>query len=189
MTTQHIDFSDSERELALQLYSQLKEKIAASLQQGDEACIRQHLMTAIEQGQVKRDAFGLNPVVTSLQTALLAVDEIGLKRDAVVAIMLHPCVEGGQLTIDEAGAQFGLPVGRILHGLHRIEMANPTPQAPISSPEGDTSLHKQTNEGVGGANIVLAGTQGENFRNLLISLAEDMRVILIMIASRVNLMR
>ena len=40
MTTQHIDFSNDERELALQLYSQLKEKITASLQQGDETCIR-----------------------------------------------------------------------------------------------------------------------------------------------------
>lgn len=179
MTTQHIDFSNDERELALQLYSQLKEKITASLQQGDETCIRQHLMTAIEQGQVNRDAFGLNPVVSSLQTALLAVDEIGLKRDAVVAIMLHPCVEGGQLTIDEAGAQFGLPVGRILHGLHRIEE--------LSANDKATDNPLQASSATGTPS--LSGVQGENFRNLLISLAEDMRVILIMIASRVNLMR
>ena len=193
MTTQHIDFSNGERELALQLYSQLKEKITASLQQGDEARIRQHLMTAIEQGQVKRDAFGLNPVVSSLQTALLAVDEIGLRRDAVLAIMLHPCVEGGQLTIDEIDSEFGTTVGRILHGLHRIEAASP---APLSSPEGDTIAGQaayKSNEApsgaVGGATIVFSSAQAENFRNLLISLAEDMRVILIMIASRVNLMR
>ncbi|MCR4958944.1 MAG: HD domain-containing protein [Prevotella sp.] len=193
MTTQHIDFTPAERELALQLYAQLKEKIATSLREGDEAHLRRHLMTAIEQGQVQRDAFGLNPVVQSLQTALLAVDEIGLRRDAVVAILLHPCVESEALSVDEADREFGPTVGRILHGLHRIEMANPTPQAPLSSPEGDTSLHKQTNEApsgaVGGANVALTGTQGENFRNLLISLAEDMRVILIMIAARVNIMR
>ena len=177
--TPHIDFTNEERELALQLYAQLKDRIAASLQEGDEERIKQHVMTAIEQGQARRDAFGLNPVVTSLQTALLAVDEIGLRRDAVLAIMLHPCVEGGQLTIDEADSEFGTTVGRILHGLHRIEELYADDKA------GDNPLQASA----AAETPSLSGVQGENFRNLLISLAEDMRVILIMIASRVNLMR
>ena len=159
--TEQIDFTPEEKELAIDLYAQLKEKIAASLQDGDEQQVRQHLIKAFEQGQVSRDFFGLNPIISSLQTALLAIDEIGLRREAVLAIMLHPCVEGGLLTIDEAGATYGIAVGRILHGLQRIQ-----------------ELYKKN-----------PAVESENFRNLLLSFAEDMRVILIMIADRVNLMR
>ena len=158
---EQIDFTSAEREQALTLLAQLREKIAPSLQEGDEAKTRHHLMKAIEEGQMRRDFFGLNPVVTSLQTALLAIDEIGLRRDAVLAIMLHPCIECGLLSIGEVADSYGPAVGRILHGLERIH-----------------ELYKQ--------NPVV---ESENFRNLLLSFAEDMRVILIMIANRVCVMR
>ena len=159
--TEQIDFTSEERERALALYDQLKERIASSLKEGDEQRVRQQLLKAIEQGQVKRDFFGLNPIVNSLQTALLAVDEIGLRRDAVLAILLYPCIQGGMLSIDEVTTSFGQAVGHILHGLQRIQ-----------------ELYTK--------NPVV---ESENFRNLLLSFAEDMRVILIMIADRVNLMR
>ena len=159
--TEQIDFTSEERERALALYDQLKERIASSLKEGDEQRVRQQLLKAIEQGQVKRDFFGLNPIVNSLQTALLAVDEIGLRRDAVLAILLYPCIQGGMLSIDEVTVSFGQAVGHILHGLQRIQ-----------------ELYTK--------NPVV---ESENFRNLLLSFAEDMRVILSMIADRVNLMR
>ena len=119
------------------------------------------MMRAIETNQVNRNVFGLNPILLSFQTAQLVVDEIGLKRDGVLAVLLRPCVEQGSLTIDEVRSQFGDSVARILHGLQRIQ-----------------ELYEK--------NPVV---ESENFRNLLLSFAEDMRVILIMIADRVNLMR
>ena len=171
--TERLDFTPEEREQTLTLYAELKEKIASSLEEGDEERVRSHLLHALEQNKVRRDVFGLNPIVSSLQTALLVVDEIGLRRDAVLAVLLRPCVDvendglqrsealPTKLTIDEVGASYGLAVGRILHGLQRIQ-----------------ELYKK--------NPVI---ESENFRNLLLSFAEDMRVILIMIADRVNLMR
>ena len=169
--TEQLDFTIEEREQTLALLEELKGKIAASLEEGDEARLRQHLLKALEEKQVKRDVFGLNPIITALQTALLVVEEIGLRRDAVLAIMLNPSIESGCLTIDEATVAYGLPVGRILHGLQHIqELYRKNPMV-----EGDRSN--------------LIRSQGENFRNLLLSFAEDMRVILIMIADRVNLMR
>jgi len=159
--TEQIDFTPEEKGLALDLYAQLKDKIISSLQDGDEEQVKQHLMKAFEQGQVSRDFFGLNPIISSLQTANLAVDEIGLRREAVLAILLHPYIENGLLTIDEVGATYGIAIGRILHGLQRIQ-----------------ELYKKN-----------PAVESENFRNLLLSFAEDMRVILIMIADRVNLMR
>ena len=156
-----IEFTDKEKESFLELYSQLKEKSKTFLNKHDEQRVRKQLSQAIEEGHLTRDFFGLNPIITSLQTAILAVDEIGLRRDAVLAIMLYPCIESGLLETDQVGAEYGDAVGRILHGLQRIQ-----------------ALYKK--------NPVV---ESENFRNLLLSFAEDMRVILIMIADRVNLMR
>ena len=95
------------------------------------------------------------------QTAEILREEIGLKGGALQAVMLIPEVDEGKLTLEEVEAQYGPQVSRILHGLNRIQQ-----------------LYQK--------NPVI---ESENFRNLLLSFAEDMRVILIMIADRVNLMR
>ena len=95
------------------------------------------------------------------QTAEILEEEIGLKGDAVKAVYLIPEIEEGKLTTEDVRAEYGDQVLRILHGLNRIQL-----------------LYKK--------NPVI---ESENFRNLLLSFAEDMRVILIMIADRVNLMR
>ncbi|MBQ8991744.1 MAG: bifunctional (p)ppGpp synthetase/guanosine-3',5'-bis(diphosphate) 3'-pyrophosphohydrolase [Prevotella sp.] len=95
------------------------------------------------------------------QTAEILREEIGLKGDALQAVSLIPEIEEGKLSLEEVESQYGPQVSRILHGLNRIQQ-----------------LYKK--------NPVI---ESENFRNLLLSFAEDMRVILIMIADRVNLMR
>ena len=169
--TEKLEFTTEERQQALALYDQLKNRMDASLSPDDEQLMRRQLDCAISAGLTHRDAFGLNPIVTSLQTALLAVEEIGLRRDAVMAIMLRACADQESLTVDEASRRFGPVVGRILHGLRRIE------ELYQNNPVAESER----------ANFVRQ--QGENFRNLLLSFAEDMRVILIMIADRVNMMR
>ena len=158
---ERFEFSPFEKQETQNIYSKLKEILSSSLMPGDENKMRAHLKRTVEGNAVHRDIFGLNPILCGLQTALIAVEEIGLRRDAVMAIMLHNSVENGFISIDEVKVHYGEAVARILHGLQRI---------------GD--LYKK--------NPVV---ESENFRNLLISFAEDMRVILIMIANRVNLMR
>ena len=159
--TEKLVFTPQEREETLVLYQRIREQIGSSLQDGDEERMRCHLLEAIETHQLQRDIFGLNPILLSFQTAMLVVDEIGLRRDGVLAVLLRPSVEEGHLTVDEVRTLFGDSVARILHGLQRIQ-----------------ELYQK--------NPVV---ESENFRNLLLSFAEDMRVILIMIADRVNLMR
>lgn len=95
------------------------------------------------------------------QTATILEEEIGLKGDAIQAVYLIPEIEDGRLTMEQVKEQYDDQVVRILHGLNRIQQ-----------------LYQK--------NPVV---ESENFRNLLLSFAEDMRVILIMIADRVNLMR
>jgi GTP pyrophosphokinase len=95
------------------------------------------------------------------QTAAILEEEIGLKGDAIQAVYLIPEIEDGRLTMEQVKERYDNQVVRILHGLNRIQQ-----------------LYQK--------NPVV---ESENFRNLLLSFAEDMRVILIMIADRVNLMR
>ena len=154
-------FTPYEQEETLRQYALLKEKMGDTLQLDDEPRMRKFLGSLIENCGGGRDVFGLNPILSGFQTAQIAVDEIGLRRDAVLAILLHPCIENGLLSINEVKSQFGEAVAVILHGLQRIQ-----------------ELYKK--------NPVV---ESENFRNLLLSFAEDMRVVLIMIADRVNLMR
>ena len=146
---ERLEFTTQEKEETLALYQHIRGQIATSLVEGDEERMRQLMLKALE------------PILLSFQTAQLVVDEIGLRRDGVLAVLLRPNVEQGLLTIDEVRTHFGESVARILHGLQRIQ-----------------ELYQK--------NPVV---ESENFRNLLLSFAEDMRVILIMIADRVNLMR
>ena len=159
--TDRLEFTTEEKEETLALYQKIREEIASSLHEGDEERMRRNMLQALETKQLQRNVFGLNPILLSFQAAQLVVDEIGLKRDSVLAVLLRPSVEEGLMTIDEVKDQFGESVARILHGLQRIQ-----------------ELYQK--------NPVI---ESENFRNLLLSFAEDMRVILIMIADRVNLMR
>ena len=161
MTTDKFEFTSEERAEALRLQALLRERVGDSLLADDEQKIRAHLSAMLAQQQVNRDIFGLNPILQGFQTAVIVVDEIGLRRDAVLAILLRYGVEAGHVTLDDVTRDYGESVGRILHGLHRIQ-----------------ELYKK-----------YPVIESENFRNLLLSFAEDMRVILIMIADRVNLMR
>ena len=95
--TERFEFTSQEREDVLSLYNQIKQEIGSSLLEGDEEKMRQYLTGYIEQNHIHRDVFGLNPMLLSFQTAQLVVEEVGLKRDAVLAVLLHPCIEDGYL--------------------------------------------------------------------------------------------
>ena len=170
--TERLIFTATERKQTIILLNTVKEMMANNNKsQEDEHKLRIHLLKAVEEGKVQRDDFGLNPILFALQTARLLIEEIGLKREAVIAVLLRPIVESEYLTLEKVEQDFGTTVGRILHGLRRIQ------ELYLKSQVVETD------------HLNFVRSQGENFRNLLLSFAEDMRVILIMIADRVNLMR
>ena len=139
----------------------LKTTMVDTLEPDDENYLRQQLEKEISDNKIKRDVFGLNPILLSFQTAELELSEIGMKRECVLAILLYNSIINDILTLEEVERKFGHSVAQIIHGLVRIH-----------------ELYQRTP-------II----ESENFRNLLLSFAEDMRVILIMITDRVNLMR
>lgn len=155
-------FTNNEKSQVLEAIKDLRNSQNYVLTKSDELKVFQSLKQAIIQKRIQRDIFGLNPILSSIQTALIAIEEIGLKRDGVVAVLLYSCfTEETENDYDKYEKEFGKTVVSILKGLVHIQ-----------------ELYKK--------NPVI---ESENFRNLLLSFAEDMRVILIMIADRVNLMR
>lgn len=153
-------FTPEEFRTSVKIIQYLRTAIGSSLENHDEQKVRKYIHQAIVAGHVHRDVFGLNPILTSLQTAQIAVDEIGLHRDGVIATLLYGSVANDD-DHEEIDQLFGENVARIVMGLAKIQ-----------------KLYEK--------NPVI---ESENFRNLLLSFAEDMRVILIMIADRVNIMR
>lgn len=139
----------------------LQETIGQSLDDDDETVLYDFIHQGIMNGRFNRDVFGLNPVLSSLQTAQIAAEDMGLGRDGIVATILYGSLPEDEETTKLITGKFGKNVTHIIHGLSKIQ-----------------KLYEK--------NPVI---ESENFRNLLLSFAEDMRVILIMIADRVNVMR
>lgn len=156
-----LTFTENERNTCIELSQDLREKLSDYIKPDDEQKLTMQFRAALDTGKVVRNAFGLNPIVCALQTACICVENIGLKRDSVLAVMLYELVLDGSLSVQQVETDYGKGVAGIIHGLVKVQ-----------------SLYKK--------NPII---ESENFRNLLLSFAEDMRVILIMIADRVNLMR
>ena len=169
-------FTNKEKRLALGLIESIKSNIGDTLSNDDVTKLRKYIQDALENYSIQRDVFGLNPLIKALQTVQISIDEIGLKRDGIIAILLYSTINQQDMAellannksknesseiLDEISNKFGNSTMQIVKGLIKVH-----------------SLYTKSQV-----------IESENFRNLLLSFAEDMRVILIMIAERVNLMR
>lgn len=152
---------EDERQELLTTVRKMQELAADILNPDDFRKIKDILLRAIETEALVRNQFGLYPVLFDLQTAMILAEEIGLNRASILSVLLHDCVAVGSIDIESVQSEFGEDVANIIQGLLRVN------QLYAKNPSVET----------------------ENFRDLLLSFAQDMRVIFIIIAGRVNLMR
>ena len=154
-------FTPEERaELTAQL-ALLTNQVGDSMDDEMFGHVLRQMRLAADSQALARDVFGHNPLLMDVRTALIVSDEMGMKRAAILAVLLHAAVLVGVIDSPTVEKDFGTDVARIIDGLvniSRLYEKNPT-------------------------------IESENFRNLLLSFAGDMRVILIMIAERTCLMR
>lgn len=154
-------FTQDEKKQLFSLYRKLLQHSSETLQKDDCKKLKRQLIASIQSNQIRRDIFNLNPVIKDMQTAIIIAEEIGMRRTSILGLMLHDSVYYGTCTLEEVKQNYGEDVAGIIKGLIRVhELYTKSPTI-----------------------------ESENFRNLLLSFAEDMRVILIMIADRVNVMR
>ena len=154
-------FTSEEKKELFSLYRHLMQSAGDRISWKDCIKLKNHLIKAAQCNGLQRNNFGMNPVIKDLQTAVIVAEEIGMKGSCLIGIMLHEIVKTHILSIDEVSVEYGEDVASIIKGLVK------TNELYAKSP----------------------AIESENFRNLLLSFAEDMRVILIMIADRVNVMR
>lgn len=101
-------------------------------------------------------------IMHPLAVARIVCGEIGLGSTSICAALLHDVVEDTEYTVEELKGLFGEKIARIVDGLTKIS------------------------SGMFGDNV---SAQAENFRKLLLTMSEDVRVILIKIADRLHNMR
>ena len=162
MQIQQEYFTADERKALPQLVKDLSDRLGGQLTTGDIDTVR-HLVERgiVEAGIFRRDQYGLNPVIRHLNTALTLCDTIAPDRTMVIATMIYNLCRGDYLNTERVKVLFGDDIARVVHGLLNV--------AP---------LYKKQ-----------AAVANENFHKLLLSFAEDIRVILIMTVDRLALMR
>ena len=155
-------FTPDERPQLLQLVRDLSDRLGSQLTARDINTVHRLIEQGITvAGIFRRDQYGLNPVLRHLHTALTLCDTIAPDRTMVIATMIYNLCRGDYLDVPRIKELFGDDIAHVVHGLLHV--------AP---------LYKKQ-----------AAVENENFHKLLLSFAEDVRVILIMTVDRLALMR
>ncbi|MEN5195593.1 RelA/SpoT family protein [Sphingobacterium faecium] len=142
-------------------YRALLRACKPTMQRGDKQMIRKAFDLALDSHKEMRRKSGEPYIFHPIAVAQIAAEEIGLGTTSIVCALLHDVVEDTNITLDEIEQMFGKKVRRIIDGLTKI--------SGIFDPN--------------------SSMQAENFRKMLLTLADDVRVILIKLADRLHNMR
>ena len=154
-------FNQEEKAKMLNAVRQLMRMSKGVLQSCDFKILKQTIKSAIENGHYRKNKYGINPVVHNIETALMLCNKISPDRNMIVAIILHNICQTEYITVAELEKQWGADVAKLVSGLLKV-----------------ATLYSRQ-----------AAVESDNFRNLLLTFAEDIRVIIIMIVDRLVLMR
>ena len=152
---------EAEKQEILKRYRALLRACKPTLQKGDKKEIRKAFDMALESHKDMRRKSGEPYIYHPIAVAQIAAEEIGLGTTSIVCALLHDVVEDTDITLEDIEREFGKKTAKIIDGLTKIA-------------------------GVFDYNSSL---QAENFRKMLLTLADDVRVILIKLADRLHNMR
>lgn len=154
-------FTPEEKSLFFSKYRLLLRNLYSFLEREDIRKMKELMRRVVALDCYERDKSGINGLLRNIDTALIASIEIGLKRTSVIALLLYRPVYKKMITTDEVKAKFGNEVELMVKRLLKT-----------------SELYARN-----------TAVNSENFHHLLFSFAEDVRVILLMIADRLCLMR
>lgn len=154
---------EQERVEILRRYRALLRAVKPFMKKGDKRLLRTAFDMALDAHKDMRRKSGEPYIYHPLEVARITVEEIGLGTTSVICALLHDVVEDTEITLEEIEKEFGNVVARIIDGLTKISGL----------------YNKSTN----------TSDQAENFRKMLLTLADDVRVILIKLADRLHNMR
>jgi GTP diphosphokinase / guanosine-3',5'-bis(diphosphate) 3'-diphosphatase len=161
MVSKTAEFSEGEKELIKQKFDELLALAEHDSTPEQLASINKAFNLAHEAHKNMRRKSGEPYILHPIEVARIASNEIGLGTKSIISALLHDVVEDTHITVDDIKLQFGDKVANIVDGLTKLA-------------------------GVigGGSNM-----QAENFRKVIMTMAEDLRVIIIKLADRLHNMR
>ncbi len=155
-----IDYENEKKEI-LRRYRDLLKACRRRLEKGDKVQIRKAFELATEAHSNMRRKSGEPYIYHPIAVAHICADEIGLGTTSIICALLHDVVEDTEISLEEIEGMFGPKVAKIIDGLTKI-----------------SGVFDQT-----------LSLQAENFRKMLLTLSDDVRVILIKLADRLHNMR
>ncbi len=151
---------EEEKEINRLFYDLLDNTIKSESAE-DRSQIEKAFKIAFEAHKEMRRRSGEPYIIHPIEVARIVIEEIGLGVKSVISALLHDVVEDTDYTLEEVEHNFGPKVASIVDGLTKIgELYN-----------NDSTL------------------QAENFKKMLLTLSDDVRVILIKLADRLHNMR
>lgn len=154
-------FTSDERTRLIPLTAQLLRQLDGALQPGDFSRVKNMISRGVSEGKCHRDRFGFNQVMRSVTTASVLCSAISPDRNMVIALLIYNFCRAGLMTVDDVKKEWGDDIAKLVGGLLKV-----------------STLYSRH-----------SSAWTENFRNLLLTFAEDIRVIITMIVDRLTLMR
>lgn len=159
MTTEDIE---KENKAIAQEYKELLRISYQTLNDDEKKLIRKAFDVAVEAHKDQRRKSGEAYIFHPIAVAKIVASEIGLGATSIASALLHDVVEDTDITVEQIEEMFNPKIAQIVAGLTKISRMEPDP---------DISL------------------QAENYRKMLLTLHDDVRVILIKIADRLHNMQ
>jgi GTP pyrophosphokinase len=159
----NIDLEAEKKEI-LKRYRKLLAEAKRSRDDVDKKQIRKAFDVALEAHKEMRRKSGEPYIYHPIAVAQIVAEEIGLGTTSIVAALLHDTVEDTEITLEDIDNMFGSKVCIIIDGLTKISGV-------IDHSDPNCSI------------------QAENFRKMMLSLSDDVRVILVKLADRLHNMR
>jgi GTP pyrophosphokinase len=156
-------FDDEDRNRIQTEYDELINNLLRCNKPGDRELIDKAFKIANEAHWNMRRKSGEPYIIHPISVAKIVNREIGLGAKSIAVALLHDVVEDTEYTLEDVERDFGSKIASLIDGLTKI--------SGTYNKENSSSL------------------QAENFRKMLLTLSDDLRVILIKIADRLHNMR
>jgi GTP diphosphokinase / guanosine-3',5'-bis(diphosphate) 3'-diphosphatase len=154
-------YNETEELIIQRAYRQLLKSIKTPLTEEDKKNMRRAYEMAVEAHREQRRKSGEPYILHPIEVARICAEEVGLGPTAVVAALLHDVVEDTDVTLDQIKTEFGDKIATIVDGLTKLD---------ATETDGDS-------------------IQAENFKKILGTLVDDVRIVLIKMADRLHNMR
>ena len=154
-------FTPEEQKLIVSQFRQLLRYTRDVTHADDVKKVRTIIANGIKENHYRRDKYGINPTIRNMTTALLLCEKISPDRNMIITVLLYNLCKSEFMSEAEIREAFGDDIFKLISGMLKV-----------------SELYRKR-----------AAVKNENFRNLLFTFANDIRVVLIMIVDRLGIMR